>query len=299
MSKIKNIYAPVVLFAYNRKQHLEICIEALKQNNESKYTSLIIYCDGAKGNDDLLAVEEVRNYIKKITGFKDIELNFSEFNKGLAASIIDGISHQFNKHEKLIVLEDDIIPSKFFLSYMNTSLTMYEFNSNVASIHGYTYPIKYLPTQFFIRGADCWGWATWKRSWDDFEPNGTVLLEKLKSNNLQIKFNLFGSYNYTKMLQNQILGKNDSWAIRWHASNFIKNKLTLYPGVSLVQNIGTDGSGTNFKKTDKTFNTKFIDYSIKCIKIDIKENIYARNLFVLFFFKRKIKQIIKKLFYNE
>lgn len=291
-------FAPIVIFAYNRLKHLQICIEALKQNEEAINSSLFIYCDGPKNNSDEIIIKEVRNYIKTITGFKKLEYFFHVKNMGLSKSIINGVTSQFSFHTKLIVLEDDIITSKYFLSYMNQALDIYEYDYNVASIHGYTYPISSLPETFFIRGADCWGWATWKRSWIDFEKDGNTLLKLLKENKLILKFNLYGAYNYVKMLINQIDQKNDSWAIRWHATNFVLNKLTLYPGLSLVENIGADGSGTNFKKVDKSFSTTKSNVKINFKKINVDESIYSRNLFIFFFYKRKFKILIKKIFYD-
>lgn len=293
----KNLdYAPVVIFAYNRIDHLKLCIDALRLNEESKNTSLYIYSDGPKDSADLKKIEGVRIYIKSISGFKKIEYNFSETNQGLSRSIINGITDQFLIHEKLIVLEDDIIVSKYFLSYMNRALSIYENDFNVASIHGYTYPIRPLPNTFFIRGADCWGWGTWKRSWNDFEQDGEILLNNLIKENLTLKFNLFGAYNYKKMLLNQINRKNDSWAIRWHASNFLKNKLTLYPGLSLVDNIGADGTGTNFKNRDESYKTVKSDVDILFEKILVEESIFSRNMFVYFFYKRKVLKLFQKLF---
>ena len=287
--------APIIIFAYNRINHLESCINALKTNDESKFSLLIIYCDGPNNENDILDVQKVRDYITTITGFKEIQFNISNINKGLSRSIINGITQQFQIYDKLIILEDDILVSKYFLFYMNSYLELYKDFHNVASIHGYCYPIKNLPTTFFIKGADCWGWATWKRSWNEFELDGNILLEYILNHKLKCEFNLFGAYNYTKMLKNQILKKNDSWAIRWHASNFILNKLTLYPGKSLVKNIGTDGSGTNFISTDFSFETSFYNNKPEINFIKIKENKKARNYFIIFFYKRQIK-LIKKLF---
>jgi hypothetical protein len=288
-------FAPIIIFAYNRINHLESCINALKTNDESKFSLLIIYCDGPKNDNDISDVQKVRDYIITITGFKEVQLNISNTNKGLSRSVINGITEQFQKYDKLIILEDDILVSKYFLYYMNSSLELYKDFNNVASIHGYCYPIRNLPSTFFIKGADCWGWATWKRSWNEFEFDGKILLDYILDNKLKYEFNLFGAYNYTKMLKNQILKKNDSWAIRWHASNFILNKLTLYPGKSLVKNIGIDGSGTNFISSDFSFETTFYNSKTEINFINIKENKRARNCFAIFFYKRKIKALIKKL----
>lgn len=292
---IKN-FAPILVFAYKRVDTLKLCIESLKTNAEAQFSTLIIYCDGPKNLEDNLEVEKVHSYINSISGFSDIKIHKSLNNKGLSKSILEGISEQFQKFNELIILEDDLVVSKNFLLFMNYYLSYYEKFDNVASIHGYCYPINNLPNTFFIKGADCWGWATWKRVWSQFEQNGSKLLKNIENKNLKFEFNLYGAYNYTKMLKNQINKKNDSWAIRWHASNFLQNKLTLYPGKSLVKNIGMDGNGTNFTTADLTYKTDLKNTSIKFNPIKIEESIYARNLFILFFYKRKFYKAVSRLY---
>ena len=99
---------------------------------------------------------------------------------GLAKSIIDGVGKVLDLHEKIIVLEDDLVTSPYFISFMNEALIMYKDEPKVASIHGYIYPIEGLPDSFFIKGADCWGWATWQEKWKIFETDGKKLLNELK-----------------------------------------------------------------------------------------------------------------------
>ncbi len=190
-------------------------------------------------------VKEVREYIRTITGFKSLRIVERETNLGLATSIISGVTEVVNQYGRIIVLEDDMVTSPFFLRYMNDALDLYENEEKVVSIHGYVYPIQGLQETFFIKGADCWGWATWKRGWDLFDADGEKLLNELKKAGLLKRFDFDGAYPYTKMLRDQIEGKNNSWAIRWYASALLHDKLTLYPGKSLVHNIGTDASGTH------------------------------------------------------
>lgn len=267
--------APIILFVYNRPQHTLSTIEALKKNYLAKESDLYIFSDGYKNKSDKRKVDEVRSIIKDITGFKRITIIEREKNIGLANSVISGVTEIINKCGKVIVLEDDLITSPCFLQYLNEALEIYENEEKVVSIHGYIYPIKKeLPETFFIKGADCWGWATWKRGWDLFEPDGSKLLKQLEENNLCDDFDLGGSVKNIKMLKKQIALKNDSWAIRWHASAFIKNKLTLYPGKSLVKNIGADGEGTHVKATnvyDSELSDKKID--LKLIRTQEDDNV--------------------------
>lgn len=254
-------YAPVTLFVYNRPTHTRKTVEALLKNKEAAETDLYVFCDGPKADsipEQQEKINAVRDYIRSVSGFKSITIFESTVNKGLAQSIIEGVTSIINKHQRVIVLEDDLVTSTGFLSYMNTGLDVYENNETVISIHAYNYPIPTLglPETFFIRGADCWGWATWKRGWDLFESNGALLKKQLEEQNLVHQFNINGSNPFFDMLIQQIEGKVNSWAIRWHASAFLKNKLTLYPAKPVVFNIGLDNSGTHTLFTEDFFNDK-------------------------------------------
>jgi len=251
-----NNFAPIVLFVYNRPWHTQKVIEALQKNELASESELFIYADGAKNEKLNNQVSQVRSYIQEVGGFKKVTIIERDKNFGLANSIIDGVTEIVNKYGYVIVLEDDLVTTPFFLRYMNDALELYKGNNEVISIHGFQYPLKdsqNLPDTFLIKGADCWGWATWARGWSLFEPDGKKLLDELTSKNMQKESDFNNSFGYTKMLKNQIKGKNDSWAIRWYMSAFLKNKLTLYPRKSLVQNIGNDGSGTHSGLTEQFF----------------------------------------------
>jgi hypothetical protein len=275
--------APIAVFAYSRCAHLRQTIEALQKNREASQSKLYIYCDGSKGNQDDEAVAAVRHYARSIEGFLDIELHFRNTNMGLARSIVTGVAEVLELHETVIVVEDDLVVSPHFLSYMNQGLEIYRDEPRVASIHGYNYPVKdTLPETFFMRGADCWGWATWARSWKNFEPDGQKLLDQLEREGLIHSFDFDGAYSYSGMLRNQIKGRNDSWAVRWHASNFLLQTLTLYPGKSLVNNIGNDGSGTHSSAT-RAFDHALSNVQIEMQRIPLEESEVARQAFIAYF----------------
>lgn len=238
--------ACVALFAYARPDHLRRTVESLLANPEAARTPLNIFCDAPKRPEHAARVEEVRRYVHTVRGFASVSVIHRPVNFGLARSIIEGVTALLSTHERVIVLEDDLLLSHHFLRYMNDALECYADDDIVASIHGYSYPTRDpLPETFFLRGADCWGWATWRRAWQHFRPDGAALLAELKARQLEREFDLDGSYPFCKMLQDQIAGNNDSWAVRWHASAFLRGMLTLYPGTSLVHNIGNDASGTH------------------------------------------------------
>jgi len=277
--------APVVLFVYNRLNHTKLIISALKKNILAKNTDLYIFSDGYKDSQDKIKVLSVRNFIQKLGGFNRITINCNKKNYGLSNSIIKGVSHILNKHKKVIVLEDDILVSKFFLNYMNDSLNIYANDKNVSSISGYVYPIKFNRkiNTFLIKGADCWGWGTWLRSWKDFEKDGRKLLNIIKKRGCEYDLNLSGSFDLLQMLKDQLQGKNDSWVARWIVSNFLQEKYVLYPAKSFVQNIGNDGSGRHYLKSD-IYKVKLVNNYKPYNKIQIKEDIRAKKLFVKFFY---------------
>lgn len=239
-------YAPIVLFVYNRPDHTRKTIDALRANVLANESDLIIYSDAPKLDAQTDNVRKVRKYIREIDGFKSLTVVERETNYGLARSIIDGVTTIVNKYGRIIVLEDDLVTSQHFLTYMNEALEKYADDDRVVSIHGYMFPINFpLPEAFFLSGADCWGWATWSRGWSCFNTDGQFLLDELKRRKLTHSFDYNGAYPFSKMLEGQIKGANDSWAVRWHASAFLAGKLTLHPGRSLVHNIGNDDSGTH------------------------------------------------------
>lgn len=257
-------------------------LTGLLQNEYAKDTDLFIYSDNYRSDREKYSVSEVRKYISSITGFKSLTIVNRKENLGLARSIVGGVSDILKNYDGVIVLEDDIVPSPHFLLYMNEALNNYSNIDRVGSIHAYSYPCsKPLPETFFLRGADCWGWGTWKTNWNLFEENGQILLDKILKSELSYQFDLDGAYPFTQMLRDQISGRNDSWAIRWHASMFLANKLCLYPGKSLVKNIGCDGSGTNCLQTSK-FDSAESDAPITIKKIKLNESSIARDSFIEF-----------------
>jgi len=287
------IYAPVALFVYNRPWHVRQTVEALLANAEAKDTDLHIFADAAKDGQATKAVSAVRSYINEITGFKSVNIIERETNLGLARSIIDGVTQMCNQYGRVIVLEDDLVTSPYFLKFMNDGLVSFADDERVISISGYTYPVAdVLPETFFLRGADCWGWATWKRGWDLFEQDGQYLLEQLIGQKLADKFDFDDSYPYVRMLKSQIAGKNNSWAIRWYASAFLKNKLTLYPGSSLVLNIGLDGSGTHCSST-VVHEVDLARAPIRVGTVPVEESAWARQAFIAFHLKSHKNVFIK------
>lgn len=240
-------FSPIIIFTYKRVPNK--LIESLQKNNLSEYSNVIIYSDGHKNNTDKKDVEEVRKYLNSITNFKSVKIIESPKNRGLANSIINGVSEVFEKYEKVIVLEDDLIVSSDFLEYMNDALNFYKADKKVWSISGYGPKLpclEYSEDDLYLSPrASSWGWATWKDRWKkvDWEMKEFSTLKVNKD--LRQKFNLSGNDMY-KMLELQMLGKIDSWAIRWCYSQFMLDTYTVFPKNSKIINDGfSDNKGTH------------------------------------------------------
>lgn len=249
--------APIVLFVYNRPEHTLKTLEALKQNEYADKSILYIYADGFKANaalEEIEKIEEVRTIIKSQLWCKHVSVIESSYNKGLANSIVDGINEVLNEFNSIIVLEDDIITSPKFLSYMNDSLEFYKNEEKVMHVSGFIQPIDYTKQSFFFfNQTSCWGWATWKRSWNKYQPDATVLLDEIKRSGREREFNMDNSYPFMQHLMNNVNGTWNTWAIKWHASVFLLNGLCLHPNKSYTKNIGMDGTGTHCDTNTKYY----------------------------------------------
>lgn len=243
--------APIIIFAFNRKHALEACIYSLLQNNEAKDSDLIVLVDGSRPDHmgEAEKVADVREYVKGISGFKSLTYHFSEANKGVGASIIEGVSHIIKQYGKAVIIEDDLIVSSNFLTFINQGLALYEQNKMVFSVCGYTNKVKipsdYHYDAYFCPRSSSWGWATWEdrwcscdwvlEDWDSVQRNANA-------------FNKWGGSDCYGMLKVWKEGKNRSWAIRFCYNQFIQNKVSLFPVISHVVNNGFDGEGENCPK---------------------------------------------------
>lgn len=275
--------APITIFTYKRLDTLKNLVDSLLLNSLASQSNLIIYSDGPKNEGDRLLVDRCRKYIQNLKGFSSVRLICRDANLGLSRSIISGVGEVLKDYDRIIVLEDDLIVSPYFLKFMNDALVKYVDNENVISIHGYVYPVKNtLPETFFLRGADCWGWGTWRRGWSLFNADGEKLLNNLTQTKQLKEFNFNNSFNYSGMLKDQIMGKNDSWAILWYASGFLSNKLTLYPGKSLIINAGNNGFGTH-KNDSALFDVKLNLGEVNLQDIPVLHSKLAAEAFEAYF----------------
>ena len=272
--------APILLFAYNRPRHLQHTVEALAHNPLAQESELFVFSDGARTEDDREDVELVRSYIHTIEGFKTVHRIERDRNYGLAANIIDGVTDIVNRYGRVIVLEDDLVTAPGFLQFMNDALDTYADEPRVGHIQAYDFTQNpRLPETFLIKFTGSWGWATWQRAWQHFNPDGQYLLNELHRRHLTRRFDFNGKYGFTRMLRRQVEGKNNSWAIRWNASLFLQDILSLNVGRSLVQNEGFDGSGTHCG-ADHLYEARLYKKRLRVEKISpVTENLEARKIF--------------------
>jgi hypothetical protein len=242
--------APVAIFAYNRINHLKTTINLLRNNVLSQNTNIYIFSDGHNDNksDDFNKVKELREYVKIIDGFKSVTIIEREKNYGLAKSIVSGIDLVINIHGKVIVLEDDICTSPYFLKYMNDALYLYENETKVFQIGGFMPQIfeqNKFPETFFLPWTTSWGWGTWKRSWDFFENDSKKVINDFNIKDKHI-LNFYGTdKSLWKQIINNHKGKINTWAIFFAALVVKKRGYVLYTNESVCWNIGFDGSGEN------------------------------------------------------
>ncbi len=246
--------APIAIFAYNRLAHLKQTVKSLQKCRLSDVSELYIFSDGAKNKSDTENIAEIKTFTAQVKGFYRVNIINRNENFGLAKSIITGVSELINKYGKIIVLEDDLVVSTDFLEYMNEALDYYQGNSRIFSISAYSGAIKipenYHEDVFLLKRINSWGWATWKNRWETVDWQMSYFQQFIKNKKQRDLFNK-GGLDLTMMLLKQYQKKINSWAIRFNYACFAQNKYNIYPVGTKVVNIGTDGSGTNLKKTSR------------------------------------------------
>lgn len=246
-----SVLAPLAIFVYNRSHVMDKMLNAINENYLCEQTEVFIFSDGAKNEEDEEKVKQVRarlDVFSKINNFKNVEIIASEKNKGLANSIIQGVTTLINKYGKVIVLEDDLITSKSFLKFMNDCLCFYEFNEKVWSIGGVSYNLpglqEYKQDIYACWRGQSWGWGTWKDRWDKVDWNISDYAAFMKNRKRKKMFQR-GGQDMVESLRMQMTGKIDSWAIRWCYQESKENMITILPKKSLIQNIGWGEESTH------------------------------------------------------
>jgi hypothetical protein len=306
-------FAPIVVFVYNRLEHTRRTIEALSKNSLAKESEVFIYSDAPKPDEGLEKVQMTRQLIDSIVDkslFKSVTIIKAEKNRGLANSVIQGVTEIINQYGKVIVVEDDLITTPDFLNYMNKALDFYKDDQVIWSISGYSFKMKipksYHHDIFYSYRASSWGYATWADRWNTVDWD-VKDYDDFKTNRAKRRLMNRGGRDMARMLDFQMIGRIDSWAIRWCYEQSKQNKLTVYPVHSRVKNIGLDGSGTHSKdskknkKWDSLLNSSEEEIIFEKLEIDkriarIFRNRYGTLMSLAFGeFKRLVKTIVLRV----
>lgn len=236
--------APIAIFAFRRPEHVARLIESLRANPEFARSQVVAYCDGPRTAADEAPVAETRRVLRA-AGIPNFRMVERDGNLGLARSIIAGVTELCAEHGRVIVLEDDLVLSPTFLAYMNEGLSRYADCPSVYAVNGTMYPVS-LPARtdaIFLPLVNSSGWGTWRRAWSDFDESASGYGELARDRGRRLSFDLDGNFPFFQMLEARVRGKNDSWAIRWYLTVFMRSGLGLFPSRSLVENRGWDGPG--------------------------------------------------------
>ena len=288
-------FAPIVVFGFNRPEHMNRMLESLCKNSESLYSKVIFFIDGYDDKNNEL-ISETLQVVNKDWGFKEKFVNFREINYGCKFNIIHGISQVLQDSETVIVLEDDLILGKNFLNFMNTSLQKYKDNDKVWAISGWGHPqlLNTKKSSSFSSLTSPWGWGTWKNNWNIFTENKLYNKNLISDLNEKEK-NQFLFYGYAdyweEAIKKDLAGENSVWDAYWYQTIYINNGLTLFPNLSHVQNEGFDGTGVHCKKNNLFFTPLSSKKTVGFPDNLIVSKIYKFNTY-LFFLNYRRKQYI-------
>jgi hypothetical protein len=253
--------APVAIFAYRRPHHLRRCLASLQLCPEFASSPVFVFADGPRNDADRPDALETRETARNMLGAR-AQYKFKEANRGLAASIIAGVSELVSRYGRAIVVEDDLEVAPAFLTYQNAALERYSTESKVLQVCAYMYDVdefRQRESALFLPLTTTWGWGTWARAWSQFDPAASGWERLRRDRALRRRFNLEGSYDYTSLLDAQMTGRANSWGIRWYWSVFQRDGLVVYPPRSLVRNTGFDGTGTHGRGSLRRFGGKSVD----------------------------------------
>jgi GT2 family glycosyltransferase len=258
---------PIALFCYNRPKHLVSTISSLQSCEDSDSYNLHIFSDGPKDIHDRKNVEQVREIIRQIVGFKSVKVYESERNRGLADSVIDGVSTVLRDSHSVIVVEDDLVFDRFFLKFMTDALIEHEEDPSIFSVSGFS-PIDAsdiaFPYETYLSPRiHSWGWGIWAPQWEKIDWDLTKLNDFFRDKS-KVEHFVSGGPDLVPMVIRYLNREIDSWAIRMALAASNLNAYCVYPTRSLVDNHGLDGSGTNCGAQDNSpADTHFNNVEVK------------------------------------
>jgi hypothetical protein len=300
------MHSPIAVFAYNRPTLFKQTINDLKNNYGAKFSDLTVFIDGPRTKEDILINKEIINFIASIKGFRTVQCHAHAQNIGLKKSILFGVNFMLERHDRTIVLEDDLRTSPYFLTYMNDALELYKNEHQVCQISGYSYleryfSGKYTDSTYFLRGGDCLAWGTWRRAWRVYNDDSNDLFNKIEKYRSLADFDRNRSYPFSNALLENASSQK-SWAINWLASTYLLDMLTLYPVKSLARHVvDANEQATNYKKNkNDPLNVPISEEKNVINKVDIiaKKNIEKYYQQFLSLYKTPLPNRIALYFYR-
>lgn len=286
--------SPIALFVYNRPEHTARTLDALASALDAESSPVVIFADGAKSAADAESVAAVHNICKQKRNFASQIVVEREKNMGLAQNIISGVTKIFEKYETVVVLEDDIVVSPYFIRYINSALSFYD-NRGIFSISGYTpnidIPHDYASSTYVMHRNCSWGWATWRAKWQKVDWSVAAFGSFIRNAAMRDRFDESGC-DLTPMLLRQQTGEINSWSIRFCFAGFMAGEPTVYPVRSLVKNIGVDGSGTNMKSSFKYDTSLASKIDVSTFTQSVAPNLKIQESFKAFYDCSPVRRLI-------
>ena len=286
---MNKVLAPIALFVYNRPWHTRRTVEALQRNDLAKKSELIIYSDGPKTESDREKVEEIRHYVSSI-GFIRVTIFEGNQNLGLAKSVTTGVTDTVHRYGRIIVLEDDLLVSPYFLDYMNTALNLFENKPQVMQISGNMFQVKFsdaISDCFFLPYTTTWGWATWRRAWNMFDPGMQGIAQLEQDKKFRQAFDMEGTYPYYEMIRDQKAGRINSWGIQWYLSVFFHSGIVLHPKRSIVRHIGFGEDATHVRRDAGIYADTISNSPVSTYPENIEVDGKAKEEYIRFFRKHQ------------
>jgi len=294
--KTSSSLSPIAIFAFNRPDHLRNLFESLEKNKEAISSEAYIFVDSYR-------TDKEKNQVKKVIRiaqnnqkiFKTLSVIVRDKNLGCKKNIIDGVTEVLNKHQDIIVLEDDIVVGKFFLRYMNSAVKKYKDSKNIFHISSFSeFDDNDKTLSYFSRGMNCWGWATWRDKWHNLSWDTNYLIKKIKQKGRR-SFDFDDSAEFFNQLVDNQEKIIDTWAIYWYASIYLNEGLCLNPSKAISINTGNDGSGQRAGLQE--INTRLYNGLISIFPDVIEEDQDYFKLLKKIYKKRKgpFKGVLKKI----
>lgn len=306
-AELKRVYAPVLICTYTRLSHLKQTIESLSKNSCAIFTDLYIASDYPYDESHHCLVEEIRSYIKTIGGFNSVNIILRDRNFGANANYYDAIDYIFERYDRIIIMEDDIVTGYYFLEFINDGLDFYGPDGRVLAVGGYMWPkLQAIATTdtLLLPHYNAWGTGFHRENFRKIKSDSTVSRRVVGDWRLFLKANLL-SPGISLMLIEMARGKLHAWDVDCFLYMLEHELLMLFPRDSFVKNIGFDGTGIHCG-IDLSFDDQIINNSFSvgikelsseeillCRKLSFKAfggwGIFFKGL-VLYFLKKNIRE---------